>query len=100
MERIIAAKPLPGYRLWLRFTDGAEGVVDVSDLVGRGVFAAWNDPREFDKVFVDPECGTVRWPGDLDLDPDVLHYDLTGMPIPGADPEWLRQHRRRVVDAA
>lgn len=84
MERIVAAKALPGYRLWLRFTDGAEGEADVSAFVGRGLFAAWNDPREFEKVFVDPECGTVCWPGNMDLDPDMLYSEVTGKPLPGA----------------
>ena len=55
MHRIISARPLPGYRLELRFEDGMEGQVDLSPLVGKGVFAAWKDPAEFQRVFIDPE---------------------------------------------
>jgi len=84
MERIVAAQPLANYRLWLRFTDGAEGEVDLSHLVGRGVFARWNNPAEFAKVVVDPKTRTVRWPGDIDLDPDVLYSKVTGKAIPEA----------------
>ncbi|MBI4688680.1 MAG: DUF2442 domain-containing protein, partial [Nitrospirae bacterium] len=37
MYRIIAVRPLENYRLWLRFSDGVEGIVDLSDFVGKGV---------------------------------------------------------------
>ena len=84
MERIVAAQARPGYRLWLRFTDGAEGEVDLSHLVGRGIFARWNDPAEFAAVRVDSLTRTVSWPGDIDLDPDVLYARVTGKAVPGS----------------
>jgi hypothetical protein len=83
MERIISATPLPSYRLRLRFTDGAEGDVDLSHLVGRGVFEAWRDETLFRNVSVDPLTRTVTWPGGLDLCPDVLYHQVTGKPLPG-----------------
>lgn len=66
----------PNYTLWLRFEDGLEGEVSVSHLVGRGVFSSWSDEAEFRKVFIDPESGTVAWPGNIDLAPDALHRRL------------------------
>lgn len=83
MHRIMGAKALPNYRLRLSFDDGAEGEVDLSDLVGRGIFAAWKDPVQFAKVTIDREAGTVAWPDGIDLCPDTLHHDLTGEPLPG-----------------
>lgn len=63
-----------GFRLYLRFEDGAEGEVDVSALVPfEGVFADLRDPLEFAKVRVDSELGTICWPSGADLDPDVLY---------------------------
>jgi hypothetical protein len=86
MVRIAAAKAQPGYRLWLRFTDGAEGVVDLAHLVGRGIFSAWDDPAAFARVEVDPATGTVVWPAlGIDLDPDVLYSKVTGAALPGTD---------------
>jgi hypothetical protein len=66
-------------------------------MAGRGVFSAWNDPREFDRVYVDPECGTVCWPGNLDLDPDVLYCGVTGKPLPGVNrrANGRKAHRAR-----
>ncbi len=83
MDRITDVKPLPEYRIWIRFDDGTEGEVDLSDLVGKGVFAAWKAPEHFEQVFVRPESRTVTWPGDIDLDPDVLYHEITGAPLPG-----------------
>lgn len=82
MVRITDAKPLPGYRLFLRFTDGSSGEVDLSHLAGKGVFAPWLMPGEFERVSVDREAGTVCWPGDIDLCPDVLYSRATGAPLP------------------
>ena len=47
MKKIVEVKPMEGFRLWLRFSDGFEGVVDLADLAGKGVFSAWNHPGAF-----------------------------------------------------
>ena len=41
--RPMAVKPREGYRIWLRYSDGEEGEVDLSHLVGKGVFKVWDD---------------------------------------------------------
>lgn len=33
MTRLIEVKPLPNYRLWLRYEDGVEGEIDFSELL-------------------------------------------------------------------
>ncbi|MCY2991862.1 MAG: DUF2442 domain-containing protein [Planctomycetota bacterium] len=50
MFKLIQAEPLPGYRLRLRYADGVAGIVDLSRLVGKGVFQLWNDPEAFGRV--------------------------------------------------
>ena len=77
MFKISEVKVLNGYRLWLRYADGAEGEVDLSDLAGRGVFEAWNDHRFFEGVHID-ESGALALSNDLDLCPDALYLRLTG----------------------
>ena len=63
MHHIVEVRSLENYQIWVRFADGLEGVVDLSALVGNGVFGAWTDLAEFRKVFIDPETHTVAWPG-------------------------------------
>jgi hypothetical protein len=83
LQDIVEAVPLDGYRLKLRFQDGATGVVDVSQLVRfTGVFAPLRDAKEFASVRVNSELGTVCWPSGADLDPDVLYALVTGKAVP------------------
>ncbi len=77
MIRPIAVEPRDGYRIWLRFSDGAAGEIDLSDLAGQGVFAAWEDPACFAAVRL-AEHGAIVWGDDLELCPDALYLQLTG----------------------
>lgn len=49
--------------------------IDPGEVVsGGGVFEAIFARREvFDQVRVNPESKTIEWPGDVDLDPEVLY---------------------------
>lgn len=76
MHKIIRAEALKNYRLKVRFSDGIQGEVDLSDLVGKGIFAVWKDPKQFAQVSIDPESHTVCWPGGIDLAPDALYEDI------------------------
>lgn len=75
--RISECQPLDNYRVHLRFDNGLSGELDLSYLQGKGVFAAWDDPCVFKKVFVTAQ-GALEWPGGIDLCPDALYLRLTG----------------------
>ena len=77
MHKVKDVKSLGAYRLSLRFEDGTEGEVDLSDLVGSGVFAAWEQPGVFEAVQIG-EAGELCWPSEIDLCPDSLYLRLTG----------------------
>ena len=70
--KIVACRPLPNYSVWIRFDDGLEVVVDLSDLVGKGVFSAWESIAYFNQVHINPQTDTLTWGDDIDLDPYVL----------------------------
>lgn len=76
LDHIVAVEARPDYRVWIRFADGLEGELSLTHLVGRGVFAAWEDEAVFRRVFLDAESGTIAWPGGIDLAPDALHRRL------------------------
>lgn len=75
--KIAACKAKPNYRVWIRFDDGLEGEVDLSDLVGKGVFEAWKSVDFFNQVRVDPETDTLAWGEEIDLDPYVLRQKIS-----------------------
>jgi len=76
MVDVLRVRPLDGHRLWLRFTDGSEGVRDLSDLIAEG--GVMVEPLKvkayFDRVFV--ELGAPTWPNGFDLDPINLYMQL------------------------
>ena len=75
--KIVACEARPHYHVWIRFADGLEGVVDLSHLVGKGVFSAWKSVKFFNQVHVDPKSDTLTWGGEIDLDPDVLRGKIS-----------------------
>ncbi|HEX9876784.1 MAG TPA: DUF2442 domain-containing protein [Gammaproteobacteria bacterium] len=77
MAQLIEVKALPNFRIWLRYDDGVEGEVDVSDLAGRGVFEAWNAPTFFNSVRL-ASHGAIEWGSDIDICPDAMYLRLTG----------------------
>jgi len=90
MKRIVFVEPLPAYRLRLRFDDGIEGTVNLSHLVGKGVFAAWHDKERFARVRIG-EFGELVWDGDIDLCPDALYLEVTGLTVEQLFPNWKRE---------
>ncbi len=89
--KILAANPLPDFRLRLGFSDGTNSVVDLSDIAGRGVFQSWLKPGVFDQVTV-TDYGALNWPGDLDLCPDSMYLRATGQ-----EPEELFPALKHIV---
>ncbi len=81
MHKVITVKALANYKVRIRFSDGTEGVIDLSDMVGKGVFSTWKDPKQFAQVFIDPETHTLAWPGGIDLCPDTLYEEVTKIKV-------------------
>ena len=78
MFKVIEAKPLPNFHLWLKFADGVTGEVDLSDLAGSGVFEIWNTPGAFESVQIN-QRGQINWGPDIDLCSDALYLEVTGL---------------------
>jgi hypothetical protein len=77
MFRPVEVKAQPNYRLWIRYSDGAEGEVDLSEFAGKGVFSVWNDYHVFENVTIGSH-GELVWGDDIDMCPDALYLRLTG----------------------
>lgn len=76
----VAIKALPNYRIWLQYSDGAAGEVDLSHLAGKGVFRSWDEAESFHKVHISAS-GAVAWSEEIELCPDALYLKLTGKSV-------------------
>lgn len=75
LSRITDLRLLHDHWLRLWFADGAIIDVDAGPIIATGsVFDLIRSDRSvFEQVRVDREVGTIVWPGEVDLDPDVLY---------------------------
>ena len=76
MIKPISVTALPQYRIHIAFSDGVEGEVDLSDLVGQGVFEAWKDQGFFQGVHIG-SGRQIQWSDEIELCPDAVYMRLT-----------------------
>jgi Protein of unknown function (DUF2442) len=83
LKDIISAQAIHPHQIHLRFEDGIEGTIDLTEIIEfSGIFAPLQDPDYFAKLQVNPEIGTITWSNGADLDPDVLYAIVTQQTIP------------------
>lgn len=70
-------KPQKNFCLHVKFSDGVEGKVDLSEFAGKGVFALWNDYSQFENVTIG-SSGELVWNEDVDMDGLGIYLKLTG----------------------
>ena len=80
----VAVETREGFCIWLKYDDGVEGELDLSDLAGMGVFKAWDDRAFFEGVHIN-EDGVVSWGAfdesgmELDIAPDTSYAQILGI---------------------
>jgi hypothetical protein len=62
--------------LWLRFSDGVEGKIDLQDELHGEVFEPLRDTHLFRAVAVHPEWRTICWPNGAHPAPEFLHQTV------------------------
>ena len=72
-----SVKALPKNRIFIRYSDGIEGEIDLSEFAKKKLFAAWKDPAFFQKVHIGP-YRQIRWSDEIELCSDSLYLKLTG----------------------
>ncbi|MBV8944190.1 MAG: DUF2442 domain-containing protein [Solirubrobacterales bacterium] len=73
MLRVIAVKPLDGYKLYIEFSDRVVRVIDCSFLLHGTLGEPLKDLDYFRRVRVDDDARTIVWPNGLDPAPELLH---------------------------
>lgn len=71
---IVEVKVIKNYTLYIRFENGTEGKVDISQIIPfEGIFAKLKDPEYFATVHLNEDLGTVVWDNGADLSPSYLY---------------------------
>jgi hypothetical protein len=71
--RVTTVTPLADHHLLLKFNNGEQRRLDVRPYLAYAVFEPLRDPKFFARA--EPDHGTVRWPGGIDLDPDSVYLE-------------------------
>ncbi|MBI4535162.1 MAG: DUF2442 domain-containing protein [Ignavibacteriae bacterium] len=73
IPRVIEARYVDQYVVWLRFSDDLEGEVDLKDELWGPVFEPLKDQDRFRQFKVHPELHTIVWENGADFSPEFLH---------------------------
>lgn len=90
--RFKSVEARPGYKLFLIFSNGEQGIYDCSHLPELGVFRELRDKPYFSQVRA--LDGTVVWPHEQDICPDTLYLDSTRHAQPEHQPDRSLASRR------
>jgi hypothetical protein len=76
LSHIVEGRYISGYTVWLRFSDGAEGEVDLAKELHGPVFEPLKNIEVFRQFVVHPELKTLVWPNGADFAPEFLRSSL------------------------
>jgi hypothetical protein len=73
MPRLLEARYVRDFVIWLRFSDGTQGEVDLAGELTGPIFEPLHDPAYFRCFILSPDLHTIVWPNGADLAPEFLH---------------------------
>jgi hypothetical protein len=73
MPRLVEARHVRSFIVWVRFSDGSQGEVDFAAELEGPVFAPLRDPAYFRTFVLHPELHTITWPNGADVAPEFLY---------------------------
>lgn len=73
MLEVTSAEYVDGYRIRLRFSNGAAGVVDLEDALWGPMFEPLRDLSAFQRFTVSDVLHTLCWYNDADFAPEFLY---------------------------
>ena len=72
--RLVEARYVARYLIWVRFSDGVEGEIDLAAELDGPVFEPLKDPKLFRQFSLHPELHALVWPNGADFAPEFLHH--------------------------
>lgn len=71
-------KALENYRLKVKFADGTEGIADLSEFKGKGIFSEWDKNDLFYSVYIDKKTKAIAWNENLEIDVNNIYLKIIG----------------------
>jgi hypothetical protein len=73
---VVEARYVSGHVVWLRFSDGTSGEIDLKSILTGPVFEPLRDTSRFREFAIHPEFHTLVWPNGADVSPEYLHDNV------------------------
>lgn len=70
---VVDFKIVGDYMIRIRFNDESERTIDFEPILLGPLFGPLRDLELFNQVKLDSELGTLVWPTEADIEPNVLH---------------------------
>jgi len=90
IAKVIKVKALDNYSIFVSYSDGVEGALDLNHLAHKGVFHQWDNNNLFSQVYID-DYGAISWNEDIDICPDSVYLQLKGLTFE----QWKQQNQNQ-----
>lgn len=77
MLELRQAEYVDGYKIFVQFSNGQKGIVDLSDSLWGPVFAPIKNKDVFKRFTLSPVLHTICWENDADFAPEYLLKKMT-----------------------
>jgi hypothetical protein len=85
---VVSATYKDNYKIEIKFEDGEKGIVDFSKYLDKGgVISRFRDINSFKSFKVNSELGVLSWGDEVDVAPETLYSEATGMSLPN----WMKE---------
>lgn len=74
--RVVDARHVHDFVLWLKFSDGAKGEVDLRTELDGTIFEPLKHLDFFRQFRIDPDLHTLAWSNGADFAPEFLHANI------------------------
>lgn len=76
MPKLLVVKAKNKFCLYLKYSDGMEGSINLNKLVERIGYKALCNPHIFNEVSIDPDTNDVCWEGGITICKDAIYRQL------------------------
>ncbi len=78
MRKIIEAKPLPDKKLFVKYSNGMEGIMNLAKLAEREEYKALRPIDKFEDVYIHSDTGDIIINGNIELCKNAT-YDILNL---------------------